>query len=125
MSPRVVCLHSVYDLTIFEMAEIMAKSNAYLAVGAFHYHSVLHCHNEGQFPDVGMCFQKYKLHGKTRIRMWFPNDMQSVYDHDYEIYLSHLRTFKFTIETKKGPKTYIFDIKEFGCDTIFLKCVFA
>nr|WPV74305.1 MAG: RNA-dependent RNA polymerase [Drosophila Hillwood park negevirus] len=120
-SPRLIFNHSAYDMTVYEMAESMAMSNAYHAVGAIHYAPMVLTNIKGKFSKIGMMFKKYVKNGRTRIRFWFENDTQLSYDHDFDVYISHLKPFRVSIKYNGRHEAFSYDIILFSCDTIIFE----
>nr|QVG74709.1 RNA-dependent RNA polymerase [ssRNA positive-strand virus sp.] len=110
-----IFLHSVYDMSNSDIANAMSSANALSGFGCFHFSPIVMYQDSGHISN-GMWFSKYMSNGRLRIRFFYENDNQEGYDHDWNCYVSFLRTFRIRSSDNKFYNVQ-FDTTE--NDTVF------
>lgn len=84
----------------------MYAADATTLVGVIHFTPDMIVYPTGKMKHSRQNYRRYvcKRTGVERIELWFDGDTQSVYDHDYKVYLS--KNFRTHCVLDKGVKIY-------------------
>lgn len=121
MARYMMFVHSIYDISMENVAEAMFRATAKMAVGCFVYHSSVLTSDEGVIPYQDMHFKKRNRYGVPTIKFFFANDYGTTYEHRYDNYLRLLTSFTFAY-TKHGLNIhYLYQLIEERCGVMFFK----
>lgn len=90
-SKFLVFIHSSYDCSLSDMADMMVSSSADVALGMFHVPKDNFCDLlEGNEPR-GLYWKAHRRGGINYIKFWFDEDRQHVYIHRLDTYLGLIK----------------------------------
>nr|WQM60655.1 MAG: ORF1 protein [Riboviria sp.] len=97
-------LHSNYDISLVDFAEIMDSSEALVAYGSFIFDSRILTDDSGTIPWINAQFKIVKNNKGQRKRIYFSfSDCNGFnYDHDYETYIAYVSKSQFVSRSGKS-----------------------
>lgn len=117
-APKLMFLHSVYDMSPVDIANSMYAAGAFEAAGCFLFDPIVLHRNEGTLPDSTCRYKKFARGGRMYIRFWFEGDTQHGYEHLYKNYVALLKSF--VLRPTYGNTVYLLDLPyRLGCVQYF------
>nr|QWC36485.1 ORF1 [Bemisia tabaci nege-like virus 3] len=120
-APVLLFVHSVYDISVRMIAQMMHNSDANVAYGCFIFDVSVLYEVQGELPKIGCCFKRIVRNGRAIIRFWFPNDTQLGYEHDYLNYVELIRCFYVRHQTRYEVATYLFNLMGLHDNVVFFE----
>lgn len=94
-APTAIFLHSIYDMSLTQIADSLHSANARVAFGTFIFDPQVILHDKGILRPLDICWKimtKSTFLSTTKtIQFYFEKDGQLAYEHDYETYISFVR----------------------------------
>ncbi|AVK59480.1 replicase protein [Nephila clavipes virus 4] len=112
-----ICLHSAYDISPFDFADIMLKKNMVEIYGSFIYSDLIFLHDDGTIEGIN-CYFSYTKDRKF-IEFSFHNDPSLIYRHSTVNYLALLTLNSF--KDKSGRYTFVIELLENRAGIQFFK----
>nr|WAK77762.1 MAG: RNA-dependent RNA polymerase [Fort Crockett virus] len=119
-APFLIAIHSLYDMTVMDIADSLTSARAERLVGTMFFSYDMLFNERGYIRNHNLSWVKRR---KTRgygyeLVFNFDNDFQEPYVHDYDVYLSKLRTVFFFDSTRKNA--YHLQIMSFINNILFI-----
>ncbi|APG77668.1 hypothetical protein [Hubei Wuhan insect virus 9] len=89
-------VHSIYDMTMSDVADAMTSAGAKFAGGSFIFDPLIPMLKKGILSKLNVMWEKYEVKNVTYIKFSFLNDTQPAYIHSYKNYLNIINTLYFT-----------------------------
>lgn len=93
---KLIFLHSTYDMSSNQIADIMERKGAAIAYGSMIFTPEILYRNSGFIPHLKLHWEKFyhgKIRRKLKIKFYFEGDLGEIYEHDFDNYTSILRSF--------------------------------
>nr|BBV14754.1 replicase [Barley aphid RNA virus 4] len=103
-------IHSIYDMTMLDVANSMSAANATIAAGSFIFDPLIVMLNKGVLHKLNVTWEKFTVNNVWHIKFSFLNDSQPAYVHSYKNYLALINTVYFS--NAKKTRHYAFRLED-------------
>jgi len=120
-APFLTFIHSIYDITLDDLADILTAANCKIAYITFFFNPLILINDKGFIMNDTVFFEKYRRGDELRIKFSFVNDMSFSYDHSYAQYVALIKCMYLLSSDNK--QFYLIEFQQNILDVQYVKIV--